>query len=87
MIFAVIGLIALICGLFLSFHLELVFDEGLTAAEYEKARILMLMLTANMAISFPMSVFGNIINANERFVFLKITGIIIRTTSSRLWQA
>ncbi len=76
LIFAVIGLIALICGLFLSFHLELVFDEGLTAAEYEKARILMLMLTANMAISFPMSVFGNIINANERFVFLKITGII-----------
>lgn len=76
LIFAIIGLVALLCGLFLSFHLELVFDEGLTAAEYAKARLLMLLLTVNMAISFPMSVFGSIINANERFLFGKIVGII-----------
>ena len=76
MIFIVIGLVAAVCGTFLSFHLDWIFDEGLTGAEYQKARILMLMLTVNMAISFPMSVFTNIINANEKFVFLKIFGII-----------
>lgn len=75
-IFAIIGFIGLFCGLFLSFHLDMVFDEGLTNAEYDKARILMLLLTANLALSFPMSVFQNIISAHERFVFLKLLGMI-----------
>lgn len=75
-IFSIIGFIALACGLFLSFHLELVFDKGLTASEYEIARILMLLLTANLAISFPMSVFQNIISAHEKFVFLKLLGML-----------
>ena len=75
-IFSVIGTVALICGMFLTFNLEMVFDEGLTESEYRIARILMLLLTANLAISFPMSVFSNIISANERFVFLKLLGMM-----------
>ncbi len=71
-IFVIIGLVALLCGLFLTFNLELVFDEGLTAGEYEIARVLMFLLTVNLAISFPMSVFQNIISAHERYVFLKL---------------
>ena len=73
-VFSVIGLIALACGLYLTFHLEMVFKTGLTDAEYHTARILMLLLTANLAVSFPMSVFSNIISAQEQFVFLKATG-------------
>ncbi|MCR5142751.1 MAG: oligosaccharide flippase family protein [Ruminococcus sp.] len=76
LIFAIIGFVGLVCGLFLSFHLNLVFDEGLTKAEYAKARILMLLLTVNLGISFPMSVFQNIISAHERFVFLKLMGMV-----------
>ncbi len=75
-IFSVIGVIALACGLFLSYNLRLVFDEGLTAGEYKIAKILMLLLTANLAIGFPMSVFANIISAHERFVFLKLLGMV-----------
>jgi O-antigen/teichoic acid export membrane protein len=75
-IFSIIGLIALACGLFLSFHLDLVFSEGLTAREYEIARVLMILLTCNLAISFPMSVFLHIVSANEKFIFLKVVGII-----------
>ena len=74
-IFAIIGITALLCGLFLSFNLNIVFDEGLTSTEYEIARVLMLLLTANLAISFPMSVFQSIISAHEKFVFLKLLGI------------
>lgn len=76
LIFSVIGLIALMCGLFLTNNLELVFENGLTVAEYEKARILMLLLTVNLTISFPMTVFTNIITANERFIFLKLLAVI-----------
>jgi len=75
-IFTIIGVIALVCGLFLSFNLELVFDEGLTIAEYRTARILMLLLTFNLAVSFPTSVFTNIISAHEKFVYLKLLGIL-----------
>lgn len=75
-IFTVIGCVALGCGIFLSFHLEYVFSEGLTAQEYVIARTLMLLLTVNLSFSFPMSVFSSIISANEKFVFLKIVGMI-----------
>ena len=75
-VFSAIGVLALICGLYLTFHLELVFDKGLTASEYDTARILMLMMTVNLAISFPMSTFTSIISAHERYVFLKLVGIL-----------
>jgi O-antigen/teichoic acid export membrane protein len=75
-IFLIIGVIALLCGCFLSFHLDFVFDEGLTEKEYQIARILTLLLSVNMGISFPLSVFSNIISANERYIFLKLLGII-----------
>lgn len=74
-IFIIIGVIALICGLYLSFHLDAVFDKGLTADEYAIAKILMLLLTINLAISFPMSVFQNIISAHEKYAFLKTLAI------------
>lgn len=75
-IFTIIGLIAFACGLFLSKNLNLVFDEGLTVAEYKTAKILMMLLTVNLAISFPMSVFSNIISANEKYIFLKVLGML-----------
>ena len=74
-VFTLIGFIALLCGLFLSFNLNLVFDKGLTSAEYDKAKSLMILLTLNLAVSFPMSVFQNIISAHEEFIFLKVLGM------------
>lgn len=75
-VFFIIGLIALVCGLFLTEHLNLVFNDGLTQEEYSIARVLMLLLTLNLAVSFPMSVFSNIISAHEKFIFLKALGIL-----------
>lgn len=75
-VFSLIGLLALACGLYITFHLELVFDQGLTSAEYATARVLMLMLTFNLAISFPMSTFTSIISAHEHYIFLKLIGIL-----------
>lgn len=75
-IFLMIGLLALICGLYLSCNLNLVFADGLTINEYEIAKKLMIILTVNMAVSFPMSVFTNIISANEEYIFLKSVSIL-----------
>ncbi len=74
-IFGIIACIAILCGAYLTTHLNLVFQNGLTTEEYSTAQILMWLLTFNLSISFPMSVFSNIISAHERFVFLKIAGM------------
>lgn len=75
-IFGIIGCITLLCGTFLTVHLELIFDQGLTIHEYEIAKILMMLLTVNLSVSFPMSVFQNIISANEKYVVLKLLGML-----------
>lgn len=75
-IFGFIGIITFVCGIFLTNHLSIVFSDGLTTSEYGIAKVLMILLTINLAISFPMSVFSNIISAHEKFVFLKCLEII-----------
>ncbi len=74
-IFLIIGAVAFGCGTFLVFNLDMVFENGLTAVELELARVLMSLLTVNLTISFPMSVFSSIISAHERFIFLKLLGM------------
>lgn len=75
-IFSIIGIIAFACGFYLTYHLEAVFQQGLTESEYVTAKTLLMLLTIDLAISFPMSVFSSIINAHERFVFVKSIGIL-----------
>lgn len=76
LIFSILGLIAILCGMYLTHHLQLVFQDGLTAEEYQVAKVLMLLLTVNLAVSFPISVFQSIISAHERFIFLKSLSIL-----------
>lgn len=75
-IFTVIGIIIITCGLLLTANVELIFDEGLTKSEYATARILMVLFTISLAISFPAQVFAHIITANERFVIFRTLGMI-----------
>lgn len=75
-IFIFIGAVALLSGLVISANLKSVFAQGLNAEEYQTAQVLMVLLSINLAISFPMSVFQNIISAHEHFIFLKLLGII-----------
>lgn len=75
-IFSVIGLIAVIAGTILAFNTEIIFGSKLTGMELSKAKILMMILVVNLAISFPNIVFTSHITANERFVFQKIVQMI-----------
>lgn len=82
-VFMIIGTIAFLCGLFLTQNLNLIYADGLTESEFVVAKDLMFLLTINLAISFPMSVFGNIVLAHERFVFSKLL-LIFKTVVSPL---
>lgn len=75
LVFGIIGIVALICGFIISQNLHLIFSDGMTAAEYEKARILSLIVTVDLSIGFPASVFGSIIRANEKFIQVKVINL------------
>ena len=80
-IFCVISLICILCGVVLVKNIRTVFSTGLTEAEYPTARILMIIMIANLAMTFPNSVFNCIITANERFIFQK-TLLVLHHLSS-----
>lgn len=76
-IFAIIGLLVLTIGIGLYFNVDTLFNRTMTIEELEKARIMVLLLSANLAVTFFFSIFGSIITAHEKFVFQKML-IIIR---------
>lgn len=71
-VFMIIAVIALVCGGLMTYNIEGVFKTGLTAEEYPKARILMALMTFNLAITFPNSVFSCITAAHEKFFFQRL---------------
>lgn len=75
-IYCVIGVMAAIIGIILYFNVESMFGNTMTIEEISKAKIMMLILTFNLAITFPLSIFGNILVAHEKFIISKIIKII-----------
>ncbi|MFL2079615.1 lipopolysaccharide biosynthesis protein [Marinilactibacillus psychrotolerans] len=75
-IFSVIGLIAVIAGTVLAMNTEVIFGSELNSTELSIAKIIMMILVINLAISFPNIVFSSHITANEKFVFQKLVQMI-----------
>lgn len=75
-IFAVLGTLALICGGILAYKADALFANTMSQSEIGRVRLIMAIMTVNMALSLPMSVFTSYINADEKYIFLKAAGII-----------
>lgn len=75
-IFCIIGLIAGLLGLLLYFNIPLLFGKTMTDIELHKAKIMMLILSFNLAITFPFSIYSSIITAYEKFTFQKVMSIL-----------
>lgn len=81
-LYLIIGILALIAGLGIVFNVNNIFDSSLSPEELEKARIMMLMLVINVALTFPLSIYGSILQAYEIFVvpkFLDLLRILLTT--------
>ncbi|MBR6659446.1 MAG: oligosaccharide flippase family protein [Paludibacteraceae bacterium] len=76
LLYIAIGLLVLLLGSLLYFNVNVIFDKTMTIAEIEKAQVMLLLLVFNLAFTFPMSIWGSIITAYERFVFPRILNII-----------
>ena len=76
MIFYVIGIITMILGLILFFNVDNIFGNTMTSIELNKMKIMMLILTFNLVITFSFNIYSSIISAYEKFVFQKVLAII-----------
>ena len=75
LLYSVIGICTVLIGIMLYSHIEDFFGCTLSPREIERARIMMVLLIVNLAFTFPLSIFGSILQAYERFVFLRIINI------------
>ncbi len=75
-IYFIIALFASAAGIFLSFFANSFFKNSMTTEELHKARIMLLILTFNVGITFIFSIYPSIIAAYEQFVFQKMMSII-----------
>lgn len=71
-----IGLIAIVVGTLLSLNVDRMFSVNMTALEVNRTRIMLWLMTFNLAFTFPMSIWGSIMTAYERFVFQRLVSIV-----------
>lgn len=75
-IFIIIGLFAGIGGITLYFNVDRLFGATMNSLELQKTKIMMLILTFNLVVTFAFSIYGCILNAYEKFVYQKVISII-----------
>lgn len=75
-LYGAVALLVLVVGTVVSFNVEPIFQKGLTEAEIEKVHILILIMTFNTALSFPLSVFSSVITSYEKFIYRKLVDMI-----------
>ena len=75
-VFWIIGFIAGILGIILFFNVNNIFGNTMTETELNKAKIMMLILSFNLMITFPFSIYSSIISAYEKFTYQKIVAIL-----------
>ena len=75
-LYTLIGVVAFLCGMLLYYNIENLFGKTMTADDLSKVRVMLLLMSFNLAVTFPLSIFGSIITAYEDFVFQKTVNII-----------
>ena len=75
-VYFIIGIIAALIGLVLYFNVNNMFSRSMNDTELSEMKVMMLILTFNLAITFMFSIYSSIINAYEKFIFQKLMSIL-----------
>lgn len=75
-IYSIISILTVIIGLILYGFSDKLFMTSMTVSELKKAKIMLLILIFNLAVTFPFTIYSSIITANEKFIFQKVIAII-----------
>ena len=76
LLYCLIGIVVLIAGGVLYLNAGKIFDASMTVSELSRTKVILALMVANLAITFPFSLFGSIITAYEQFVFQKVLNIV-----------
>lgn len=76
LLYSALAMLVLLGGVLLSGNVNSIFDQGLRQDEIGKMKVLVLIMSANTALSFPLSVFASVAIAHERYFFRKILDIL-----------
>lgn len=75
-VFYIIAIIVTFLGILLYLNVDKLFGNTMNETEINKAKIMMIILTFNLSITFCFNIYSSIISAYEKFVFQKIMAII-----------
>lgn len=75
-IYISIGVVAGLAGVIVSLFTNEIFGATMGAVDLEKMRIMLLILSLNVFLTFAFSIYTSIITASEAFVFQKILAIL-----------
>ena len=75
-IYIIIGIISFIIGLIIFLNMDKMFSNTMSTYEIERAKVMVLILAFNLAITFSLSIYSSIVIAYEKFIFSKILSII-----------
>ena len=76
LVFKIIAVVATLLGIILFLNVEGIFGHNMTNIEIQKTKIMMLILSLNLFLSFYFAIYNSIISAYEKFTFQKIIAII-----------
>lgn len=75
-VFLCISFITIIAGLFLVKNTNYIFGKSLSINELTTAKILMIIMIFNIALTFPASVFESYVTAHEQFFFQRVISLL-----------
>lgn len=75
-VFTVFAVFVLVVGLLISANAQVILGNKLTSDELALSKVLLVILTINMALTFPISVFSSIISSQEAFIFQKVVELL-----------
>lgn len=75
-LYLLIGLLTFVIGITISIFADVFFKKGLSVEEIKTVKLLLVLASINLAVSFPFGVFTSIITAYEKFIFLKVSSLL-----------
>nr|WP_106784430.1 oligosaccharide flippase family protein [Lysinibacillus timonensis] len=75
-LFSWIGLIAFVIGYVLHLLVDDFFGASLSPEQVEQAQVMVLIMAISLALQFPLSVFTSILEAYEKFIFIRSTAVL-----------
>ncbi len=75
-VFFILGIIVGLIGLAFFFNVDILFENTMTSFELHKAKIMMLIVSFNLFLTFVFNIYSSIITAYEKFTYQKLIAIL-----------